>query len=234
MAVPDFKLLVLLLLSACIATTCIILSSKPLLVNRVSLVIFARAGEVKAHKEDNSRNTYIYHDDEGGYDVPFINSTMWYRLAVRKGSERKVTEKLLALKDGDPKYNFIEDAFCPQSPYLKFKGKSLTLAYKPVIPGLAYIKCLMNPDLADDVESVEGVFGFHKGYQTVVVPLNAEQGLQLTAMKNKTQDIVDEEAAKLRKEEYVSVVSGPHNGRYGILMGAKNGALQVNTIRAQF
>lgn len=31
----------------------------------------------------------------------------------------------------------------------------------------------------------------------------------------------------MKKEEYVSVVSGRWEGRYGILMGAKNGKLEV-------
>jgi len=35
------------------------------------------------------------------------------------------------------------------------------------------------------------------------------------------------ELLKMKKEEYVTVVSGPHKGKYGILMGAKKGRLEV-------
>jgi hypothetical protein len=37
----------------------------------------------------------------------------------------------------------------------------------------------------------------------------------------------------MKKDEYVSVVSGPKKGRYGILMGAKNGKLEV-CIRSEY
>lgn len=31
----------------------------------------------------------------------------------------------------------------------------------------------------------------------------------------------------MKKDEYVSVISGPQAGKYGILMGTKNGRIEV-------
>ena len=121
----------------------------------------------------------------------------------------------------------IFDAYYPQVIYIKFKGKVLELASKPLIPGLLYIKTKMGPDIADEIEKVNGVYGFTKTADSIVLPLSESDAEQLEGMKSKAKMELTDDLKLMRKEEYVSVVEGSHSGRYGILMGAKNGRLEV-------
>jgi len=61
----------------------------------------------------------------------------------------------------------------------------------------------------------------------IVVPLRLGESDQLESMKLKKNAELDAEIRKMKKEEYVSVISGRWEGRYGILMGVKNGMLEV-------
>lgn len=80
---------------------------------------------------------YQFKDNEGEYDVPFIDEPMWYRLSVRKNSEKKLCENMIYLRKKNPIWQDIfYDAFYPQTVYVKFKGNDLALGVKPVIPGI--------------------------------------------------------------------------------------------------
>ena len=96
-----------------------------------------------------------------------------------------------------------------------------------MIPGLLYIKTKMGPDVADELEKVQGIYGFTKTSDGIVVPLGEEEANQLESMKNKDRQDLTPDIKKIKKEEYVSVVSGEHAGRYGIVMGAKAGKIEV-------
>jgi len=100
---------------------------------------------------------FIYSDKDGEYDVPIIDSPMWYRVSVRKSSEKKISEHLKSLGEEVPRWQgVIHDTFYPTTSYVKFKGKNLELATKPMILGLVYIKTKMGPDIADDLEKATG------------------------------------------------------------------------------
>jgi transcription antitermination factor NusG len=121
----------------------------------------------------------------------------------------------------------VIDAYYPQSPFVGFKGKNIELKVKPMIPGLLYIKTKMGPDIADELEKVPGIYGFTKTADGIVIPLGGDEATQLETMKNKERQDLSPELKRIKKEEYVSVVSGEHMGRYGIVMGAKAGKIEV-------
>ena len=168
-----------------------------------------------------------YRDDEGTYDVPFVDEPKWYRLTVRKSSEKRLTEKFLELKESERWKGIIFDAFYPASSYVKFKGKAITLGLKPMVQGLVYVNTVMSPDIADDIEVMPGIYGFRKSNAGIIVPLGENEEEQIEQMRSMQERVLSPELQKLRKEEYVSVISGTHEGRYGILMGARNGRLEV-------
>ena len=168
-----------------------------------------------------------YSDAYGEHDVPIVETPLWYRLNVRKASEKRVCESLLALGEEPRWREVVVDAYYPQTAYVRFKAKSLVVATKPLIPGLVYVKSKMNPDIADDLERLQGIYGFTKTLNSFVQPLSEEQAVQLESMKGKVGFELSPEQARLRKDCYVSIVKGPHKGRYGILMGAKSGRLEV-------
>ena len=166
-------------------------------------------------------------DAYGEHDVPIVDTPLWYRLNVRKASEKRVCETLLALSDEPRWRGVITDAYYPQTSYVRFKAKALDVAAKPLVAGLVYVKTRMNPDIADDLERLQGIYGLTKTLNAFVQPLSEEQAEQLESMKGKVGFQLSPEQAQLKKDCYVSIVRGPHKGRYGILMGAKNGRLEV-------
>ena len=131
------------------------------------------------------RTGYIYRDDEGLYDVPLINDAMWYRLSVRKASEKRLAEAFNELARSGKWAKIIEEAFYPSSSYVRFKGKNLFLDSKPMVPGLVYLKTKMSPDIADDLEQVQGIYGFSKNNYGIVVPLGEEEAEQIEIMKRR-------------------------------------------------
>jgi len=131
------------------------------------------------------RTGYVYRDEEGLYDVPLINEAKWYRLSVRKASEKRLTEALNELARSGKWAKIIEEAFYPSSSYVKFKGKNLCLDSKPMVPGLVYVKTQMSPDIADDLEQVHGIYGFSKNNFGIVVPLGQEEAEQIEIMKRR-------------------------------------------------
>jgi transcription antitermination factor NusG len=149
-------------------------------------------------------------------------------MVVRKNSEKKFVDYFLELKEKDPNWKgVIADAFYPQSSYVRFKGKVLHMASKPMVPGLIYLKTIMGPDIADDLEGIKNVYGFTKNAAGLVLPLSHEEGKNLEQMRERTGQDLDPDVLKMKKDEYVTVIDGRHKGRYGILIGAKGGRLEV-------
>jgi hypothetical protein len=96
-----------------------------------------------------------------------------------------------------------------------------------MIPGLVYIKTAMGPDIADDIEKLATVYGFSKTKHGLVLPLSDEQASSLEKIASKKEKDIEDEYKLMKKDEYVSVVAGDHEGRYGILQGTKRGKLEV-------
>jgi transcription antitermination factor NusG len=173
---------------------------------------------------------YSFKDADGEYDVPFINEAMWYRVSVRRNSEKKLTEILNSARDTDERWGkMFEEVFYPVAPVIRMKDKSLIVGYKAMAPGLVYMKTKMDPDLADDIEGMKMVYGFLKNPNNLILPLSRGEGEDIEIMKerHKAGAQIDPELLLMKKDEYVSVVAGPNKGRYGILQGAKNGKLEV-------
>lgn len=75
---------------------------------------------------------------------------------------------------------------------------------------------------------MNGVYGFTKTNTAgVVLPIETSQSEMLEEMKNTAVIELSPEQLQMKKEEYVSVIKGPQSGRYGILMGTRNGKLEV-------
>lgn len=55
------------------------------------------------------------------------------------------------------------------------------------------------------------------------------EGEDIEIMKEQHKNVgkIDPELMLMKKDEYVEVIAGSSKGRYGILMGAKNGRLEV-------
>lgn len=96
-------------------------------------------------KEKLKAKGFVFSDEEGDYDVPIIKDAMWYRLSVRKNSEKKLCELMMNLKQTRKWASIIEDAYYPQTLYVKFKGNALTCGVKPMLPGIVYFKIKMGP-----------------------------------------------------------------------------------------
>lgn len=190
-----------------------------------------KSGKTKKEKPKKlsarERTGYKYKDEEGMYDVPIIDEPMWYRLTVRKASEKRLTEAFNELAKSEKWGHIIEEAFYPSSSYVRFKGKVLDLGSRPMVPGLVYLKTRMSPDIADDLEQVQGIYGFSKNQYGIVVPMTGGDAEQIENLKLRQVKALPPELLKMKKEEYVTVVEGPHKGKYGILMGAKKGRLEV-------
>ena len=98
----------------------------------------------------------------------------------------------------------------------------------PIYIGLMYLKVKMDPDVADAIESVEGVIRFVRTQNTkLVMPLPVKQGENLEAIRSNLIRDLPLETKKMKKNDYVSVISGIHIGRYGILSASKAGLFEV-------
>ena len=86
----------------------------------------------------------------------------------------------------------------------------------------------MDPDVADVIESVEGVIRFVRTQNTkLVMPLPVKQGENLETIRSNLIRDLPLETKKMKKNDYVSVISGIHIGRYGILSASKAGLFEV-------
>ena len=107
-------------------------------------------------RNPRDRTGFNFSDEFGEYDVPIIDKPMWYRVQIRRNSERKFVEDINKLRLSSAEWgSIISNAFYPTSAHVRFKGKQLTCVTKPMTPGLLYLKLIMNPDVADDLESLK-------------------------------------------------------------------------------
>ena len=85
---------------------------------------------------------YNYSDEDGSYDVPFVREQKWYRLNVKKASEKKLYEYFQQHSKATDSIwkDVVMDAYYPSKSYLTFKGKNLQIKSKAMIPGLLYLK----------------------------------------------------------------------------------------------
>lgn len=170
--------------------------------------------------------TYKDEKSHEEFDVPFVSEPAWYRIAVRKSSERALRDKFLEKKWE----HIIADAFVPLSSYVTFdrKGDTLALNFRPQVAGTVFL-CThrMSPDIADEIESVYGVYGFTKSMSNLVVPLNEIETSTIVRLKSAPPMELSPELKLVRKNGYVSITGGVHKGRYGIVLGAKNGLIEV-------
>jgi transcription antitermination factor NusG len=161
---------------------------------------------------------FKYADKHGEYDVPIIDEPMWYRVTVRKGIEKRMCDMLEEAKGEAPWRGVLFDTFYPQAGYVRLKGKSLVVVGKPLLAGLVYVKTRMNPDVADDIESIPGVYGLSMSQpHSFVTPLGAAQTQQLESMRNKTLFDLSPEQKLIKKDGYVSIVSGTYEGSVSLL-----------------
>lgn len=152
-----------------------------------------------------------------------------FRILVKKGAESKCQSIIQELMKTQKWVDVIEDVFHPVSVTVKFKGNTLVPIFKAVIPGLLYVKMKMSPDFADIIESIDGVYGFVKsGEAQLVLPLDGASEVHTNALRQQTLGAFPEEAKLLKKDDYVSIVSGAYKGAYGILTGTTGGKMDVS------
>ena len=183
-------------------------------------------------KSARERSGFIFKKkgDYEEFDVPYIeDNPRWFRLSVRKNSEQSIANTFLHMKKDDPRWNkIIDDSFFPQSAYFTLTKGKVNMKGKPLVPGVVYVKTIMTPDIADAFENINGIYGFFKTPQQLILPLTEDEGTDLEAIKLKWEARqMDADMATLKKDEYVTIVNGAHKGKYGILMGAKSGKLEV-------
>ena len=143
-------------------------------------------------RNPRDRTGFNFTDEFGEYDVPIIDVPMWFRVQVRRNSERKFTENINKLRSSSERWGqIITNAFYPTSAYVKFKGKELAFVTKPMTPGLVYLKLIMNPDVADDLETIKGVYGFVKNSHRLVLPISEEEGRTLEAIQQREADSLE-------------------------------------------
>lgn len=150
---------------------------------------------------------------------------------MKKATEKSAVTQLLNLTNQDPKWEgVIEDAFHAETYFVRFKGKELQYAAKPISHGRIYVKCKMDPDIADDFEEMFGTYVFEKtdfyGVE-LVFPLSENEGKIIEALKAQPPEQLSPELQRLRKDEYVTIIKGTYKGKYGVLRGAKKGKLEV-------
>jgi transcription antitermination factor NusG len=113
-----------------------------------------------------------------------------YRLQVRKNTEKRFCDNIMQLRLSNPVWNdVISDVYYPQSNFVRFKGKSLELSCRAMIPGLLYLKMKMGPDVADDIENSDNVYGFAKK-NGIVLPISEDEGLQIENHMNQTTLVI--------------------------------------------
>eukprot|EP01036_Dinobryon_divergens_P025005 gene25005-33509_t len=181
--------------------------------------------------------------DKFEYDVPFLDVAKWYRILVRKSSERKLCESFLEVAKLETSRwsQVIVDAYYPKLYLVRYKNtggkrgkgkdfvdaKELVQTAAPMVPGVLFIKCKMNPEIAEDLEAIQSVRYLAKNEDELVLPLSEEEEAQLEILKEEPAPELSPEVKLLRTGEYVSVISGRHAGKYGIIQGSSGGKITV-------
>ena len=66
-----------------------------------------------------------------------------------------------------------------------------------------------------------------KTAEGIVIPLSDEEVDQLNIMRNTSSIHIDCDTQMIKKDSYVSIIGGEHEGKYGIVTGARGGKLEV-------
>lgn len=176
---------------------------------------------------------YLFRDGNDMYDVPFVEDARWYRILVRKNSEKTLCELFQKHSKATigPWYKVMFDSFYPKSAFVKYKGKKnekeLTISYQPMVAGLLLIKTKMNPEVADMIEATPNVRGFVRDPNGLVLPLTFAEEEEVEKLQAEVVPELSAEVKKLKIGEYVSIIGGRHEGKYGIIEGTSNGRIEV-------
>jgi len=178
---------------------------------------------------------YNYADKYGEYDVPIVDEHLWYRMQVRKNSEKKSCEMLMMLEaSGEKKWKgVVVNAFYQKAHFIRMAKDEVVLGTKAIIPGLIFVKTKMDPDIADDIEKLLGYAYFIKNNNNIVVPLNKDEGANADVVASLPEKVLPAEMSKLKKGEYVSIISGLYKGQYGIMNTVRNGRIEV-VLRSEY
>jgi len=115
-------------------------STEPKTPQEVSREKLERARKIAASTA-RDRTGFKFRDEEGEYDVPILDQPRWFWLQTRKNSERKICETIKGIGRNKPIFaGRIISAYHPERVTIKMKGKGLGCSFKPMIPGLIYVK----------------------------------------------------------------------------------------------
>jgi transcription antitermination factor NusG/ribosomal protein L25 (general stress protein Ctc) len=156
----------------------------------------------------------VYSDENGTYDVPIVPVPMWYKMIVLKGKEKNVVKDFMDMKKENKRWGkIIDDAYTAQEKKVRYNSKGKLVANpRPSMPGIVYIRCTMDPDIADEIEDVEFV-GYLMKTGSVVVPLSAEEEGNLIKRREIEDLKLSKDEKLMSKDDYVRVVRGAMEGR---------------------
>lgn len=190
-----------------------------------------RKEKLQRETRENIRNKTGLRFESDEDDVPIVDQARWWCLQVRRNSERKICKEIADIAAKHPRFQGqILQGFHPESATPKMlKHGSLSVSYKPMMPGMVYVSSCMSPDIADKIESLPGVLGLVKNKDGLVVPLTTIDQMKITLWSQRQALMNDLEHTRLiKKDSYVSVVAGPFAGRYGICTGVGGGQVDVS------
>lgn len=128
----------------------------------------------------------------------------------------------------------VEQVYVPKAPSYYFTGSAkserryLSVRYaRPKFSCCVFIKCKMSPDIAEEIESVEGVRGMMKMPEGFVAPMDQEQQKMIEEMVATPPPEMPVYMKEIQMGEYVSIVGGTEAGKYGIVEGVQSNRLAV-------
>ena len=74
---------------------------------------------------------------------------------------------------------------------------------------------------------MKNIYVLSKTAEGIVIPLSDEEVDQLNIMRNTSSIHIDCDTQMIKKDSYVSIIGGEHEGKYGIVTGARGGKLEV-------
>jgi transcription antitermination factor NusG len=165
------------------------------------------------------------------FDFPFIDEPRWYRISVQSGSEAEMCETLRS-KARSEWSHFLINASYPYGYSVRFKGKELVYTTKPLYATRMFVKMKMNPDYAEMIESIYGIYGFVKKRvlktsKVVVMPLSQVDAEEVENILNLPRKVMEAKNLELKKDDYVRITEGNHKGKYGIVTGTRAGLFEV-------
>ena len=187
---------------------------------------------------------YNYSDGVKKHDVPFLDEPMWFDLFVVPASTLELANYFQSLMNTSKWNCTITDVYCPLNiPYYRFGAqKKLMLLNAPLVPGFMYIKCRMNPRIADNLEDISGVIDLRRNVYGLVLPVEpdrVERMLQLRVNDSKAiaaaSQLIEQpkNGRPFQRGSYIKVVApGKNCGKYGIFASTERGQLRVDMISA--